>query len=97
MIDITSSVSAPSSIATWSPSCATKILTDGVVAREQDVEHHRSRSTSRVSASCRHSSETTVDADERRSPEVEMLPETSFAAMADFFKPVLKLRGIPVA
>ena len=25
------------------------------------------------------------------------LPETSFAAMADFLKPVLKLRGIPVA
>ncbi len=42
-------------------------------------------------------SETTVDAGERRSPEVETLPETSFAAMVDFFKPVLKLRGIPVA
>ena len=42
-------------------------------------------------------SETTVDADERRSPEVETLPETSFAAMVDFLKPVLKLRGIPVA
>ena len=42
-------------------------------------------------------SETTVDADERRSPEVETLPETSFVAMADFLKPVLKLRGIPVA
>ena len=40
-------------------------------------------------------SETT--ADERRSPEVETLPETSFAAMVDFLKPVLKLRGIPVA
>ena len=39
-------------------------------------------------------SETT--ADERRSPEVETLPETSFAAMVDFLKPVLKLR-IPVA
>ena len=42
-------------------------------------------------------SETTVDADERGSPEVETLPETSFAAMVDFLKPVLKLRGIPVA
>ena len=41
-------------------------------------------------------SETSVDADERRSPEVETLPETSFAAMVDFLKPVLKLRGIPV-
>ena len=39
-------------------------------------------------------SETT--ADERRSPEVETLPETSFATMVDFLKPVLKLR-IPVA
>ena len=41
-------------------------------------------------------SETTVDAAERRSPEVETLPETSFAAMVDFFKPVLKLRASPV-
>ncbi len=40
-------------------------------------------------------SETTVDADKRS--EVETLPETSFAAFVDFFKPVLKLRGIPVA
>ena len=40
-------------------------------------------------------SETTVDADKRS--EVETLPETSFAAMVDFLKPVLKLRGIPVA
>ena len=31
------------------------------------------------------------------SPEVETLPETSSAAMVDFLKPVLKLRGIPVA
>ena len=37
-------------------------------------------------------SETSVDADE-----VETLPETSFAAMVDFLKPVIKLRGIPVA
>ena len=42
-------------------------------------------------------SETTVDADENRSPEVETLPETSFATMADLLKPVLKLRGILVA
>ena len=42
-------------------------------------------------------SETTVDAGERRSPEVETLPETSFAAMADLLKPVLKLRATPVA
>ena len=41
-------------------------------------------------------SETTVDG-ERRSPEVETLPETSFAAMVDFLKPVLKLRATPVA
>ena len=42
-------------------------------------------------------SETTVDAGERRSPEVETLPETSFAAMIDLLKPVLKLRATPVA
>ena len=36
------------------------------------------------------------NAGERRSPEVETLPETSFAAMVDFLKPALKLR-IPVA
>ena len=36
-------------------------------------------------------------ADENRSPEVETMPETSFASMVDFLKPVLKLRGIPVA
>ena len=39
-------------------------------------------------------SETTVDAGERRSPEVEMLPETSFATTIDLLKPVLKLRGV---
>ena len=37
-------------------------------------------------------SETSVDADE-----VETLPETSFAAMVDLLKPVLKLRATPVA
>ena len=42
-------------------------------------------------------SETTIDADERRSPEVETLPETSFAAMVDLLKPVLKLRATSVA
>ena len=42
-------------------------------------------------------SERTVDADERRSPEVETLPETSFAGMVDLLEPVPKLRGIPVA
>ena len=42
-------------------------------------------------------SETTVDAGERRSPEVETLPETSFAAMIDLLKPVRKLRATPVA
>ena len=31
------------------------------------------------------------------SPEVETLPETSFAAMIDLLKPVLKLRATPVA
>ena len=41
-------------------------------------------------------SETTVDAGERKSLEVETLPETSFAATIDFLKPVLKLRAIPV-
>ena len=40
-------------------------------------------------------SETTVDG-ERRSPEVETLPETSFAATIDFLKPVLKLRGVSI-
>ena len=43
-------------------------------------------------------SETPVDADAaaRKSLRVEM-PETSFAAMVDFLKPVLKLRATPVA
>ena len=41
-------------------------------------------------------SETTVDAAERRSLKVEMLPETSFAATIDLLKPVLKLRGVSI-
>ena len=41
-------------------------------------------------------SKTTVDAAERRSLKVEMLPETSFAATIDLLKPVLKLRGVSI-
>ena len=41
-------------------------------------------------------SETTVDAAERRSLKVEMLPETSFAATIDFLKPLLKGRGVSI-
>ena len=42
-------------------------------------------------------SETTVDAGERKSLEVETLPETSFATTIDLLKPVLKLRATLVA
>ena len=41
-------------------------------------------------------SDTTVEAAERRSLKVEMLPETSFAATIDLLKPVLKLRGVSI-